>query len=437
MPNGQETCFVVMGFGKKTDFAQNKTFDLDKSYHYIIKPAVEAAGYKCMRADEIQHAGNINVPMYEQLFEADLVIADLSTANPNAFFELGVRYALKPRTTIVISEKGFKIPFDMGQVVIRSYEHLGEGIDHGEVVTFSAALTKACKEVAEAKRIDSPVYTFLTRLTPPELKKMAEATQEAAEAQTRQALKATTDEHEKAALTNSFAAMMTAAMNARAQKNFKEARAILTGIKAAQGEHVDPFVVQQLALLTYKSKDLEPRAALLEARTILEEIEPTESGDPETLGIWGAIHKRLSEIGISTEERRQCLDAAIWAYEKGYYLKDDYYNGINYAFLLNVRAAETGGDEATADRVQARRVRRRVLDICQSLLATGVKGESTRSKAEQEYWIRGTIAEALHGLGRPAEGDAAFAAAKAMTPAPESWMVESTEQQLEKLKALL
>ena len=108
-------CFVVMGFGKKTDFVQNKTFDLDKSYHYIIKPAVEAAGYRCMRADEIQHAGNINVPMYEKLFEADLVIADLSTANPNAFFELGVRYALKPRTTIVIAEKGFKIPFDMGR----------------------------------------------------------------------------------------------------------------------------------------------------------------------------------------------------------------------------------------------------------------------------------------------------------------------------------
>ena len=119
------TCFVVMGFGKKTDFVQNKTFDLDKSYRYIIKPAVEAAGYTCVRADEIQHAGNINVPMYEQLFDADLVIADLSTANPNAFFELGVRYALKPRTTIVIAEKGFKIPFDMGQVIVRSVRTSG------------------------------------------------------------------------------------------------------------------------------------------------------------------------------------------------------------------------------------------------------------------------------------------------------------------------
>ena len=48
MPN----CFVVMGYGKKTDFKQNKSFDLDKTYRNIIKPAAQAAGYTCERADE-------------------------------------------------------------------------------------------------------------------------------------------------------------------------------------------------------------------------------------------------------------------------------------------------------------------------------------------------------------------------------------------------
>jgi hypothetical protein len=431
------TCFVVMGFGKKTDFTQNKTFDLDKSYRYIIKPAVEAAGFTCIRADEIQHAGNINVPMYEQLFEADLVIADLSTANLNAFFELGVRYALKPRTTIVVSERGFKIPFDMGQVVIRSYEHLGEGIDFGEVERMRQELTTACQEVSAANRVDSPVYTFLSRLTPPELKNLAEAAQEAAQAHTTAALARATSEQEKAALTESFAEMMGSALEARAQQNFKKARAILGGIKAAQGDQVDPFVVQQLALTTYKSKDLEPRTALLEARTILETLSPATSSDPETLGIWGAVHKRLSEIGLTPEERQQALDEAIWSYEKGFYLKNDYYNGINYAFLLNTRAALATGEEAAADRVQAKRVRRRVLRICENLLAGGIKGESQRSVAEQQYWVRATLVEALYGLGRIDEAEAAFAEAKQMTPAPESWMVASTEEQLGKLKAML
>jgi hypothetical protein len=52
-----------VGYGKKTDFKQNKSFDLDKTYRNIIKPAAEAAGYTCERADEVQHAGVIDVPM--------------------------------------------------------------------------------------------------------------------------------------------------------------------------------------------------------------------------------------------------------------------------------------------------------------------------------------------------------------------------------------
>src|SRR5271170_7312846 len=81
-------CFVVMGFGNKTDYPTGCVLDLDKSYKYIIKMAAEAAGYECIRADEIQHVGNINGPMYQQLLNADVVIADVSTYNPNAFMSL-------------------------------------------------------------------------------------------------------------------------------------------------------------------------------------------------------------------------------------------------------------------------------------------------------------------------------------------------------------
>jgi hypothetical protein len=240
-----------------------------------------------------------------------------------------------------------------------------------------------------------------------------------------------------AALTQPFADMMQAAMTARGEQNFQRARAILSGIRAVQGDRVDPFVVQQLALLTYKSKDIEPRPALLEARAILEELSPRESGDPETLGLWGAIHKRLFELGGAPEEQQAALDEAVWAYEKGFYLKNDYYNGINYAFLLNARAARSSGDEAVADRVQAQRARTRVLRMCQTMLADGIKGETKRSKAEQEYWVRATIVEALFGLGRRDEYEAAYAEAKQMDPPPEAWMISSTDEQLKKLEGLL
>ena len=89
MADGRGTCFVTMGFGKKTDFEGGRTLDLDKSYRSMIKPAVEAAGLQCIRADEILHSGLIDVPMFEQLLEAEIVVADLSTSNKNALYGSG------------------------------------------------------------------------------------------------------------------------------------------------------------------------------------------------------------------------------------------------------------------------------------------------------------------------------------------------------------
>jgi hypothetical protein len=57
----QKLCFVIMGFGKKTDLSTGKTLDLDKTYKNIIRPAVEKSGLKCVRADEIQDSTNRTV----------------------------------------------------------------------------------------------------------------------------------------------------------------------------------------------------------------------------------------------------------------------------------------------------------------------------------------------------------------------------------------
>jgi hypothetical protein len=87
--------------------------------------------------------------------------------------------------------------------------------------------------------------------------------------------------------------------------------------------------------------------------------------------------------------------------------------------------------------VLARRVRQRVLAICDRLLETGIKGENERTQAEEEYWVRATRVEALSGLGRTDEADTAFETAKKRSPPPENWMIDSTAEQLAKLKALL
>ena len=111
-------CFVIQGFGKKTDYATGRVLNLDASYA-IIKEAVEQAGHECLRADEIVHSGNIDKLMYEHLLHADLVIADLSTQNLNAAFELGVRYGLRANATIIVAEEGFTAAFDVNHQLIR------------------------------------------------------------------------------------------------------------------------------------------------------------------------------------------------------------------------------------------------------------------------------------------------------------------------------
>src|SRR4051794_1461061 len=113
-----------MGFGTKTDPQTGRTINLDKSYRGVIKPAVEDAGLECVRADEIVHAGSIELTMYQQLLEADVVVADISTCNPNAMYELGVRHGLRPYTTVIVAEDKIVYPFDVAHIVIRMYTHL-------------------------------------------------------------------------------------------------------------------------------------------------------------------------------------------------------------------------------------------------------------------------------------------------------------------------
>src|SRR5438045_354099 len=143
------TCFVVMGFGKKTDFETGRVLDLDQSYRNLIKPAVEAAGLKCIRADEIVHSGLIDLPMYKLLLEADVVVADVSTSNRNAIYELGVRHALRPYTTVVVAEDQImKSPFfDLNHIVIRQYRHLGEDIGVSEAKRFTTELTATIQSI--------------------------------------------------------------------------------------------------------------------------------------------------------------------------------------------------------------------------------------------------------------------------------------------------
>jgi tetratricopeptide (TPR) repeat protein len=406
---GQKTCFVVQGFGEKTDLATGRALNLDASYE-VIKEAVVAAGLRCVRADEIVHSGTIDGPMYDALFRADLVVADLSTSNLNAAYELGVRYGVRPRATIIVAEQQFKNPFDFSHIVIRRYEHLGTDVGRREAGRFKAELMAAIRQIVDNDAVDSPVYTFL-QLQPPAEEPRARGTTAQPEVET-------PDQNAKQ--------LLGIARTEMAQNNFATARGLLETV--LQMRPRDEYVVQQLALATYKSKQPDPRSALMAAREHLRQLDPDITNDPETLGLWGAVHKRLWDI----DRDRAFLDGAIGAYERGFYLKQDYYNGINLAFLLNCRARQhqDGGDktEAIADFVIARRVRREVIRYCERALEIA-------SDPASRYWVLATLWEAALGIGDCDTAARWQKEAEAAAPAP--WMLDTTRAQLDRLNKLL
>ena len=88
-------CFVVMPFGVKPD-GQGGSVDFDAVYEELLAPAIREAGLEPLRADQELVGGLIHKPMYERLILADYAVADLTTANANVFYELGVRHAVRP-----------------------------------------------------------------------------------------------------------------------------------------------------------------------------------------------------------------------------------------------------------------------------------------------------------------------------------------------------
>src|SRR5580692_13035024 len=105
-------CFVIMPFGRKPD-PSGRAVDFDRIYAEVIGPAVGAAGLAAVRADEEKGAGFIHKLMYERILLSEFAIADLTILNANVYYELGIRHAAKPSTTIMTMAGQTGLPFDV------------------------------------------------------------------------------------------------------------------------------------------------------------------------------------------------------------------------------------------------------------------------------------------------------------------------------------
>lgn len=442
MTNAKKRCFVVMGFGTKTDYINGRKLDLNKSYRLLIKPVVESKGVECVRADEITHSGSIDVQMYQELLQADLVIADLSTLNANALYELGVRHALRPFTTIVISEDKLMYPFDLNHVVIHSYQHLGDAIDYEEVERFRAVLGNVIQTVLDKNEADSPVYTYLNSLIPPTLKAEIEKAVEDSEKII------STPEVGKA-----LSLIIQEAEDAIDIMEFSKARDLFqTAIFLSGGStgQRDLYLIHRLSFTTYKAAEPDLVTALYKSLSLLKSINLDHSNDPETVSSAGAVEKKLYESG----EGDSHLENSILYYQRSYYLLNNRYNGINLAMTLVYHATSglvSSDQDRIADLIFAQRTWKRVLYLCdrdwkmiltkekndQALINDGSKDgkELQEYYNTQKYWILVNRAESYLGLG---DHDAYRKCLEESSQAIyHQWQFESFTEQIGKLAAEL
>ena len=390
--SGLPICFVIMGYRKKPALDRDKKvrwIDLDKSYEELIKPAAEAAGMRCIRGDEVEHSGMIDRAMYEMLLSADLVIADISCGNVNAVYELGVRHALRPYRTILLLEDQAEFSFDLSHLSTFTYRHLGEDLPSSEARTKREALAKLIRSVLSREVVDSPVYEFLNFL---ERRPISEADRD------RMMEILETEGDKLARLLSSARSKIQSDEFAAAIDVLNDARRLIESPNeddAGQNQANREFVLQQLALATYKSKQPDSMAALEAGLALISKLNPDQSSDTETLGIAGAIRKRLWD---GTKQFAH-LDKAVDYYGRGFSLKRDYYNGENYATCLVHRAAEQQDeDERTYDLMTAKKTRKEVVKLLTDELQD--KGSFDGPDA---MWRYATLANCLFGLSRDDE----------------------------------
>ncbi|MGA7178503.1 MAG: TRAFs-binding domain-containing protein [Thiobacillaceae bacterium] len=152
--------FVAMPFGVKAGI------DFNRVYEDYIRPGLESAGLKVFRADQEQRAGDIRTDMFQELLLADLVVVDLSIDNPNVWYELGVRHALRARGVLLVQSARDYQPFDIYTDRKLQY-HLREGVpDPAQLEQDRAALAEMASATVQSwqgRRI-SPVFSLLQDL---------------------------------------------------------------------------------------------------------------------------------------------------------------------------------------------------------------------------------------------------------------------------------
>jgi len=150
----KKICFVISPIGEEESETRKRS---DTVLKYIITPPVELLGYDVVRADNIAEPGIITTQIIQHIVDADLVVADLTDRNPNVFYELALRHAIR-KPLVQLIKKGEVIRFDIAATRIIQFDILS--LDNVEFV--KKEITKQVKSLESGKSdADNPISVSL------------------------------------------------------------------------------------------------------------------------------------------------------------------------------------------------------------------------------------------------------------------------------------
>jgi tetratricopeptide (TPR) repeat protein len=410
-------CFVLMPFGRKPD-GTGATVHFDAVYRELIAPAIRDAGLEPIRADEEMTGGIIHKPMFERLILCDYAVADLTLANANVFYELGVRHAVRPYSTVLLYASGTSLPFDVQLDRALPYPLAATGRP-ADVQATRARLAGRLRAARDAA-VDSPVFQLvegfpdIDRLKTDVFRDRARYSEQwktrlaRARAEGITAVRAA--ERELGQLEDVEAGILIDLfLSYRAVRGYEEMVSLAARFPAPLAK--TPIVREQLALA------LNRLGRHGEAERILLDLIAERGASSETYGILGRVYKDQWDQAVRAGETYLAagmLGQAIGAYLKGFEADwRDAYPGVNAVTLMELRDPPDPRRSGLIP-VVSYAVERR--------LAAG----------EADYWDQATRLE-LAVLARDEEG-ARDALAHALALVREPWEPESTANNLKLIR---
>ena len=149
-----KNCFVISPIGDEDSDTRKRS---DQVLKHVITPAVTECGYNAVRADQISEPGMITSQVIQHIVDDSLVVADLTGRNPNVFYELAIRHAIR-KPLVQLIKKGEQIPFDVaGTRTIHIDHHDLDSVEDGrkEIVRQVKSLER------DANDIETPISVSL------------------------------------------------------------------------------------------------------------------------------------------------------------------------------------------------------------------------------------------------------------------------------------